>query len=290
MRRLIVLFVALVVPGVCSAFPCPPGFYNVYGGDLPYRVAIPPSDTAGVELGPYPFPVNGMGDVWFALRLRGRAGGISVTARAALSSGGSAYAPVMCRWGTNSCGESDDYGCRLNFAPGELLQFTPMGSDSLPLALISERCAFADPIPGGCYSPMVEGANFNGILNHSGSAIYLRFRNYLPDTASVHAVWIGERENAVVGVSPPFSGKLAFSASPNPGRGGTKLLLALPRAGPVKIAVYDVSGRKVANVVDTKQLPAGNHAFPVEVSRAGVYLAQVRTLEGVRAQRLVVVN
>jgi hypothetical protein len=61
-----------------------------------------------------------------------------------------------------------------------------------------------------------------------------------------------------VGGSAPLA--LAFAApSPNPARGATTLRWTLSRSGPVRLAVYDAAGRRVA-VLRDGDLPAGEHA------------------------------
>jgi len=47
--------------------------------------------------------------------------------------------------------------------------------------------------------------------------------------------------------------------TPNPFTGTTRLSFALPAAGPVRLAVYDVAGRHVVDLVD-RVLPRGEHA------------------------------
>jgi len=290
---LLVLVAGVALAGFAEAFPgptyCPAGYYTVVGGDLPYRVLVPPGDTAGVSIGP--IPVRVMSDVWFAFRADGRTGGLNVRARLHRISGDDIFATVNCRWNTLNCGESPDYGCRLRFGPSQIIQSSRYGSDGL-MTLLQDSCAFASIVPSGCYLPMGDGVSTYGDLcSMAGVSMFLEFRNFSTDTASVHAVWVGYVEQTTVGADVAQLNELGFAASPNPARGGTALYLTLPRAGPVKINLFDVSGRKVVSVVNTTMLPAGQHSFRVgpEV-RSGVYLAMAQTELGLKTTRLVLLH
>jgi hypothetical protein len=60
-----------------------------------------------------------------------------------------------------------------------------------------------------------------------------------------------------VAIGAPSSVWLAQSA-PNPFRGSTALRFAIPAAGPVRLTVFNVAGRRVADLVNGT-LPAGTH-------------------------------
>lgn len=79
---------------------------------------------------------------------------------------------------------------------------------------------------------------------------------------------------------------------PQPARGGVVgFQVGLPSAGPVRIAVYDVTGQQVAEVVRDARA-AGDHLFKfdVETLPAGLYLVRLETVESVRTRSLVVVR
>ena len=70
---------------------------------------------------------------------------------------------------------------------------------------------------------------------------------------------------------------LALSApAPNPARGAARLAYDLPRASPVRLAVYDALGREVAVLVDGDR-PAGTHAASLDASAfpSGLYLVRL---------------
>lgn len=81
-------------------------------------------------------------------------------------------------------------------------------------------------------------------------------------------------------------GRLDFRATPNPARGATRFLFTTRSAGRVDLAVYDISGRAVARLVEGT-LAAGSHSIAWSGSRTGrvatspgVYFARLRTHEG----------
>jgi FlgD Ig-like domain/FIMAH domain len=85
----------------------------------------------------------------------------------------------------------------------------------------------------------------------------------------------------------------ALLASPNPFRADTRIRFVLPRESGVGVAVFDIQGRKVADLFHGS-LPAGEQSLAwdgtsLSGSRvpAGIYLARVTTREGSYSMRLV---
>lgn len=76
-----------------------------------------------------------------------------------------------------------------------------------------------------------------------------------------------------------------LQAAPNPFRPGTILTFRIDRAGPVKLEVFDASGRLVAILAD-RDFTAGEHSIPWDgrtssgtEAPSGVYFVR-RTAEG----------
>ena len=100
----------------------------------------------------------------------------------------------------------------------------------------------------------------------------------------------------VLGVDGPPKGsgtpRLAFGPpQPNPVRAGTRLAIALPEPGDVRLDVFDLQGREVANLVDA-HMGAGTHSVHWNAAVSpGVYLARL-VVDGrsVAERRLVVVR
>jgi hypothetical protein len=91
---------------------------------------------------------------------------------------------------------------------------------------------------------------------------------------------------AAVSADPALAGvptRFSFAVAPNPFPARTELVLSLPRADVVELAVYDVTGRLVRSIV-SGPLDAGTHRSVWDgrdesgrPAAAGVYLARLRT-------------
>jgi hypothetical protein len=79
---------------------------------------------------------------------------------------------------------------------------------------------------------------------------------------------------------------------PNPFPQFTRITYEVPFAGPVRLSIFDVSGREVARPVDAT-VPAGRgevewngRTRSGEVAPAGVYWYRIRTDQGIRVRQL----
>jgi hypothetical protein len=93
-------------------------------------------------------------------------------------------------------------------------------------------------------------------------------------------------------VSVPLAsrpGTTLEGAAPNPVRDATTLRFSLARAGEVELSVFDVAGRRVAEL-HRGSLAAGGHALPWSPSglAGGVYLVRLRTADGVFSRRVAI--
>lgn len=100
---------------------------------------------------------------------------------------------------------------------------------------------------------------------------------------------------AVEGPASPTRARLE-SAQPNPFNPRTQLRFSLPREGHARMAVYDVSGRRVTTLVDGT-VEAGSHAVVWDGTDAdgravasGVYLYRLDTDDGAQSRRMVLVR
>jgi hypothetical protein len=77
--------------------------------------------------------------------------------------------------------------------------------------------------------------------------------------------------------------------TPNPAGGRVHFDYALPREAHVRLGLYDISGRAVANLVD-RVLPAGRYSAALETRgmSAGVYFCQLQAGKMHRMRRLVI--
>jgi hypothetical protein len=100
----------------------------------------------------------------------------------------------------------------------------------------------------------------------------------------------------LVSAPPLTNGPLSFALAPNPVSDGGTLSFALPAAGHVDLAIYDVAGRRIASLANG-DLPAGTHAVAWarhdDAGRRvgpGIYLARLRTASGERTLSVVLVQ
>jgi len=95
---------------------------------------------------------------------------------------------------------------------------------------------------------------------------------------------------AVPSHATPVTGK-EIRATPNPSRAGFDLSFVLPSAGRAQLGIFDLTGRRVSQIVDAS-LPAGRHAarwsglVGGKPAAAGVYFARFEHAGGVAATRL----
>lgn len=80
-----------------------------------------------------------------------------------------------------------------------------------------------------------------------------------------------------------------LQAAPNPATGATTLMVSLPEAGHVQIALYDINGREVKRILNTQQL-AGNFEAAVDVSDLvpGLYIVRMQQGETTLTEKLMV--
>ena len=76
-------------------------------------------------------------------------------------------------------------------------------------------------------------------------------------------------------------GAVSLAASPNPAHSSFTLRFALPQEGPVKLAIYDVTGRRVRELVSGVR-PAGAQSVACDLRdangrtvRSGLYFARL---------------
>jgi hypothetical protein len=100
-----------------------------------------------------------------------------------------------------------------------------------------------------------------------------------------------------VGVQASGGGNLATNLSPNPLNPSGVLTLRLERSGPLRVAIYDVSGRLVRVVCDEPSAAAGYHDFVIdgrgshgETLSSGVYFYRVEAAEGVDRGRFTILK
>jgi hypothetical protein len=106
----------------------------------------------------------------------------------------------------------------------------------------------------------------------------------------VHSDGTATRVGPVQVVMPEWMGRLILSEPyPSPACDRVYIEFELPAEGGANLAVYDLSGRRVATLVDG-ELGAGRHTFAWDCADAspGVYICRLNTEGGVLTKRLVI--
>jgi len=107
---------------------------------------------------------------------------------------------------------------------------------------------------------------------------------------------LGEELTGTLGVPPPPAPHALDLARPvpDPARSGATLAFTLPSAGPARLEVFDLAGRRLATLADGA-FPAGTRAVRWDLRgaggarvRPGLVFARLTTPDGVRTRRLVV--
>jgi hypothetical protein len=95
---------------------------------------------------------------------------------------------------------------------------------------------------------------------------------------------------SVVGIKQEVAAGLGFTLFPNPASGNSTAKFYLTETQQVDLKVYDVVGKQVANLVESK-LPAGEHRYEINKEEAlpsGVYIVKLKVDQGELTQKLIV--
>ena len=126
-------------------------------------------------------------------------------------------------------------------------------------------------------------------------ALYVPAENqeHIAITAENKAWFVAEIGRAPVDASTPAATHLALRAAPNPFNPATTLRFELPRTGAVRVAAYDLSGRRVRRLLDAPRLEAGAHVLRWDGRRddgralpSGIYVLRLEAA-GMRTHRRV---
>ncbi len=145
------------------------------------------------------------------------------------------------------------------------------------------------PLPGdstnGPYA--VSFTAWNALSRVAGTAITVTSLLERPGVAKP----LGDRlADAVLPRAVPLV--LAVQPTPNPMHGAGALQLSLPAAGPVRLEVFDVTGRRAAMLLDSPRVEAGVHQVPLAPRRLGpgAYYYRLQAVSGVRTGRFVIID
>jgi len=125
-----------------------------------------------------------------------------------------------------------------------------------------------------------------------------RHARFYVDDVSIRVLDAPLRARAV-GAVGDTTARLTTSAAlfPNPMRDHGTLALAIARSGPLRLAIYDLRGRRVRTVCDRADAAAGRYQFELgrdgvraERLTPGMYFYRFESAEGVRLGRFVILN
>lgn len=109
----------------------------------------------------------------------------------------------------------------------------------------------------------------------------------------VDPTWIREVTPAV----PPAAGLRLLPNRPNPFNPATVITFELERAGPVRLEVFDLSGRRVRRILDSTRTPAGRYAHRWDgldergrAQPSGMYLYRLTSGAEVAGRRMTLVR
>jgi hypothetical protein len=125
---------------------------------------------------------------------------------------------------------------------------------------------------------------------------------YLDDTVSegaTYSYWLEiiDAAGAAETVGPAtceWNGSLPttyalYQSRPNPARGSVTIAFDLPESAEVSLSVYDISGRKVATLVD-EAMAAGTHELTATGLAPGVYVYRLGARDYTAAKKMVIVE
>ncbi len=176
-------------------------------------------------------------------------------------------------------------------APGDFVDDTPYEASAYTgnaCSTVRNTCPSAgnDPISNYMdYSYDVCLTNFTAGQDVRMDSIVPVYRPNLLNAAAMAPELASSRNDLIDIAAVSFAG-----AVPNPSRGSADLVFSLPKSSRVSLALYSVSGRRIADVLDETR-DAGSHTVRLERQDigAGTYFALLK-VDGVKYTRTVILN
>jgi|688.fasta_scaffold03846_22 hypothetical protein len=158
------------------------------------------------------------------------------------------------------------------------------------------------------------GADFSNknLLNNGETAFTLQFSALQPQQDwSTSPLWVAEKyvgdQNSSDMDILPTMGRVAIYkvqqlpvdlsgfeivAFPNPTNQFTTLQFNILEEGPVEVSIFDVTGRKLIQLIKEENMPAGQFIYDVDLSvlSSGYYYSSVLTQDGVATAKVVVIK
>ncbi|TAE61690.1 MAG: T9SS C-terminal target domain-containing protein [Bacteroidetes bacterium] len=95
-------------------------------------------------------------------------------------------------------------------------------------------------------------------------------------------------DTTTVGLSPEAFSAAALHVYPEPDAARCQIGVQLAAAGPLRLEVYDLQGRRLATLSENQTLPAGTHTFIWEcrVQARGVYVVRLEAAGSILSQKI----
>ena len=104
-------------------------------------------------------------------------------------------------------------------------------------------------------------------------------------------------DSPTVGVPLAGKGRLTPAVFPNPVRDRGFIRFALSQEGPVRVEIFDITGRRVRRLLDREDVPAAEYEFTFDgisddgtPMGSGLYFYRVQALEGIATGRFLIVR
>jgi hypothetical protein len=127
----------------------------------------------------------------------------------------------------------------------------------------------------------------------SGEAIHLIWSSYYPSNYSLfYKRNLNGNINKVELISSHIPSSFELRQNyPNPFNPATKISFGIPKSGNIKLMVYDILGREVAQIVN-QELTAGRYEVSFDASRipSGVYFYKLTSLDFAETKRMVLLK
>lgn len=92
--------------------------------------------------------------------------------------------------------------------------------------------------------------------------------------------------------NPNMLDRFSILAFPNPATNYTRLQFNLEHDGPIQLCIFDLTGRKLIEVLNEENMPAGQYQYDVDLSvlSAGIYYSSILSVDRVATSKVVVLK
>ncbi len=148
---------------------------------------------------------------------------------------------------------------------------------------------------GALRVPPGAARNLNITFNPMGEGAYVDTLNLSSNdpVTPVLRLPLSGRGGTEVAAEPPADAKVVLSILPNPVAGTATIRFSLPEAGEVNLAIHDIRGRRVRQIMRSEELSAGTHLRIWEGRNdaghrlaSGIYFIRLEGMNGIRMRKV----